>query len=305
MSDTLTGPIFDIKRFALHDGPGIRTTAFFKGCPLRCLWCQNPEGLSHRRALWYHQQRCIRCGACLAACPNNVLTAHPDETSFIHVDRDTCDLSGACVDVCPSTALEFDSRDYNPEELLEVFLRDEVFYGTSGGGVTLSGGEPLAQPKFAVKVLELCRGAGLNTAIETTLHVPRSTVESVVGLVDHFLTDVKLMDVESHRRYTGVDNARIHGNLAWLAEQDVDITVRLPLIPGVTATDQNVSAVARFVKGLPGDRPLELINFNPLASGKYLALDMPYAFVSVTAPLDPDVVSSLADTARNEGVKVV
>lgn len=301
----MTGLVFDIKRFALHDGPGIRTTAFLKGCPLACEWCQNPEGITARRILWYHSERCIKCGACVAACPVGALSAHPGADRFIHIDRTTCNLNGACVSTCPATALEFDSEAYTVDELVENLLRDRVFYTTSGGGVTLSGGEPFAQPGFSLAVLERCHAEAVDTALETTLHVERPVLEPVLPLVDHFLTDIKLWDSTAHKRYTGVGNEQILENVRWLAERSVDMVIRTPLIPGVTATESNIGKIARFVAGLPGDVPMELINFNPLASGKYYALDKPYAFATVTAPLDAGVVDRLTNAAREEGVRIV
>lgn len=301
----MTGLVFDIKRFALHDGPGLRTTAFLKGCPLRCRWCQNPEGLRTTRVLWYQAQRCIRCGVCLAACPNDALGGNSGSERFIRIDRAACNLAGACVAACPSTALEFDSSEYTPEELVAVLVRDRVFYESSGGGITLSGGDPFAQPDFSEAVLTLCRDEGLHTALETTLQVRQSTLQRFLPLVDHFLTDVKMVDSDAHRKYTGVDNDTILENVRWLAEQRATMTIRLPLIPGATATDENVREVANYVRDLPGDVRLELINFNPLASGKYHALDLDYDYASVTSPLEESVVRALAETARGQGVTVV
>lgn len=301
----MTGQVFDIKRFALHDGPGIRTTAFLKGCPLRCKWCQNPEGLGTKKVLWYHHQRCIRCGACIAACPTGALSAQPGDDRYIRVDRASCNLSGACVEACPSTALEFDSRDYSAEELVAELARDQVFFESSGGGITLSGGEPLAQPGFAEKVLRLAKEKGLHTAIETTLHIETAVLDRFLPLVDLFLADIKHMDSAVHLANTGVPNEKILANIRYLAECKAHMILRLPLIPAITATDENVRAVAKFVAGLPGDYPLELINFNPLASGKYYALDLNYDFARVTAPLENAEVDRLKALARGEEVTVV
>jgi pyruvate formate lyase activating enzyme len=255
--------------------------------------------------LWYHAPRCIECGECIKACPNNALSANTDGSRFIRVDRNICNLSGACVAVCPSKALEFDSTEYTADELVQVFLRDRVFYQSSGGGITLSGGEPFVQPVFAEEILQLCRAEGLHTAIETTLHVDQSILGRFLPLVDLFLTDVKLWDSDEHRKYTGVGNEKILENVRWLAGQGVTMTIRIPLIPEITATETNVGNIARFVSGLPGDVALELINFNPLASGKYRALDLPYDFANLTAPLDQEIVDTLSRAAREEGVTVV
>ncbi len=304
MTGNASGLIFDVKRFALHDGPGIRTTAFLKGCPLACPWCHNPEGIAKRRLVWYDAHRCIKCRACIASCPRSALTSHPDGAHFIHVDRTACDLTGSCIDVCPTGALRWDSRSYTVGELVDLLERDRLFYETSGGGVTLSGGEPLSQEKFAHAVLAECRERGLHTAIETTLFASHRTLDRFIPVVDHFLVDIKVWDSELHRRTAGVDNKPILDNIRLLAERGSTLTVRIPLIPGITATAENIRPTARFVRDLPGTVPLELINFNPLASGKYLVLAQDYAFSSYNAPYSEEEYRVFVDIARSEGAHI-
>jgi len=301
----VTGRVFDIKRFALHDGPGIRTTAFLKGCPLSCPWCHNPEGIRSETVLWYHPQRCIQCRSCVAACPHSVLSAHPDDKRFIHIDRQKCELSGACVSACPTGALEWDSRIYQAEELVNELLADRVFFETSGGGVTLSGGEPLLQADFAREVLRMVHQQGVHTAVESTLYVSEKMLDSFRPVVDHWLVDIKLWDSAEHLKQTGVKNERILANIRHLAVTGAAMTLRIPLIPGVTVREENIAPTARFVASLPGEIPLELINFNPLAKGKYDALGLPYHFREQNAPFDADYVESLKEIARAEGAILV
>ena len=299
------GLVFDVKRFALHDGPGIRTTAFLKGCPLSCPWCQNPEGIGPARGIWYTSARCIGCGACVASCPAGALSNREGRGHSIRIDRAVCSLNGACTTACPTGAIAWDSREYGVKELVDLFEQDRVFYETSGGGVTLSGGEPLFQARFALAVLRESKGRSLHTALETTAFTSRAVLESVLPFVDHFLVDIKLRDRGLHMKTVGVDNEPILDNISFLAETGATMTVRIPLIPGITAVDYNISTTAAFVASLPGDVPLELINFNPLASGKYLALEQEYEFASRTAPLRDGEIAHFAEVARSQGVHVV
>lgn len=305
MASESSGLVFDIKRFALHDGPGIRTTAFLKGCPLACIWCQNPEGISPKPQLWYHNEKCIRCEACIAACPQAALSARPEERQFVHIDRQACTLNGACVSACPSGALTWDSTRYSAEELVDELEKDRIFYRESEGGITLSGGEPLFQLDFAVAVLEEAKRRDLHTTIESTLFLKQETLERVLPLVDHILTDIKLLDGEEHRRYTGVDNSRILDNIRFLAERKTSMTIRIPLIPEISATDGNISATAAYVAALPGEVPLELVNFNPLPAGKYSVLGLDWPFTKYTSPLPGEDMQHFADLARQEGARLV
>lgn len=302
---TLTGLVFDIKRFALHDGPGIRTTAFLKGCPLTCPWCQNPEGMTSRRQVWYDRAACIRCERCVAACPLGAVKSHPDTDTFITIDRAVCDRNGACVEACPTGAIHWDSREWTVTELVDELERDRVFYETSGGGVTLSGGEPLFQPDFAHAVLTESKRRDLHTALETTLSVNQHALERFLPVVDFFMSDLKLWDDAAHRRTVGVPVGPVKRNIAFLAESGVDLLIRVPLIPEITATNDSIAPIARFVAELPGDVPLELINFNPLPAAKYRALGREYAFSAYTAPYSQEEYDEFVAVARAEGARVI
>lgn len=267
----MTGTIFDVKRFAVHDGAGLRSTLFLKGCPLHCPWCQNPEGIDPRPALWHALAVCLRCGSCVAACDAGALTL--DER--IHVNRSRCTLCGKCVDACPAVAMEIAGREIDAKDAAALLLRDRVFFGRSGG-VTLSGGEVLAQWEFAREVLTLCKEAGVDTAIETALFAPRHVVEAMLPVVDHFLVDIKYLDTEQHRAVIGTDNQLILDNYRFLVEQGADVLVRTPLIPGYNATEENIRSIARFIRSIDADARYELLNFNPLCRSKYAALEQEY-----------------------------
>lgn len=267
----MKGVIFDWKRFAVHDGGGLRTTLFLKGCPLHCPWCQNPEGMDPRPLLFHNPVPCLRCGTCLTACPEGALSL----LDRIRVNRDRCTLCGRCVSACPAAAMEVTGREIPAEEAAELLLRDRVFF-EDGGGVTLSGGEVLAQWQFAREILHRCHDAGIDTAIETCLLTPAPVIEAMIPVVDHFLVDIKYFDGATHKAVLGADNAPILRNYRRLVEAGADVLVRTPLIPGFTATDGNVRAIARFVHGVDPEAKYELLNFNPLCRSKYSALEKDY-----------------------------
>ena len=246
----MKGLIFDIKEFAVHDGEGIRTTVFFKGCPLRCVWCHNPEGLSPKRELYLKQNGCLGCGLCRRPCD------HPE-----------CQEIGRCLHICPKNLVSAAGVEWEAEALAEKLLRHKSFFNSMGGGITLSGGEPLLQADFCVELLNLLKGQ-VHTAIETSGFANADTFQKVVSLCDFVYMDVKLADGEQHKQYTGVDNETILANAAWLKQSGIKHTFRTPLIPNITDTEENLKAIQRIV----GDSPWEKLAYNPLAGAKYASV---------------------------------
>jgi pyruvate formate lyase activating enzyme len=296
----MTGTIFNIMRFAVNDGPGIRTTVFFKGCPLACTWCHNPEGLSRANEVAYRTERCAHCGACIEACPEHALAEGP---GGVQRSPELCVACGTCAGACVTGARELMGRDVTVAELLAEIVKDRVFFDESGGGVTFSGGEPLLQYEFLIETLAACRKADLRTAVETTGFASWEKVNALIPLTDLFLYDLKLMDAERHRQYTGVSNARILENLRELAATAAAVTVRVPLIPGVNDDEGNIRAVAQFVADLGTVPSIHLLPFHAGASGKYHALGMTYALEGMRSPTQ-ERLQSLAALITAYGVAV-
>lgn len=277
------GTIFDIQRFSVHDGPGIRTTVFLKGCPLRCAWCQNPEGLDQAIHLWNFDNLCVGCGTCAKACPHGALSM--DEAGRPCIDHKRCLRCGVCIDACSYNAMALDGYVMEAEELAKRLLSDRIFFETSGGGVTFSGGEPLLQAEFVAETAKLLRASGIDLAVETALDSPWEKVKLWLGLIDYFQVDIKFLDPARHRAATGRDNERILDNFRRLAgalSGSGRLRVRIPLVPGYGADAENLSAIAEFVASVDPEIPVELMNFNPLAGAKYRRMriiDYPLAAV--------------------------
>ena len=280
MDSNTKGIIFDIKRFAIHDGEGIRTTIFIKGCPLRCPWCHNPEGRLKPIELMWFSTLCVRCGRCVKACPNQALLLTSDR---ILIDKNACDLNAACVDVCPANAIRLNGQEMTAEQIFEEIKKDQVFY-LSKGGVTLSGGEPLSQIDFSMAVLELCKKNGINTTVETCLYANETDVLRAAKLVDHFYVDIKILDDDQHSKAVGVSNEKILSNFKMLCQTGASICVRIPMIPGYTDDDDNIQDIARFVRNTHKGVPIELLNYNPLASNKFDTLNEVYRVQKGAAP---------------------
>jgi glycyl-radical enzyme activating protein len=299
----LTGRVFDIQRFSIHDGPGIRTTVFLKGCPLSCLWCHNPESISLGPLLSFAADKCISSGDCVEVCPNG---AHVMDEREGHVFlRDRCDACGLCAEACASRALEIVGRDVPVDEVLDEVLRDRPFYEASGGGVTLSGGEPLLQVDFAEALLSGVQAEGVHTAIETAGNVTFDRLARVAPYTDLFLYDVKETDDALHRRYTGVPMRRIQENLKALHDAGASILVRLPIVPGLNDRDEHFQAVASIVRPLSGLLGVEVMPYHSLGVGKRERFDLELDEIANPEPPSRETVARWVETLRGLGVVVV
>lgn len=299
----MTGNIIDIKKFTIHDGPGIRSTVFLKGCPLSCVWCHNPEGIDKKINLWYFESKCIKCHKCISSCLNKALSIA--EKPHIVINKGKCTNAGSCVEICPTAALCFDGKEISALDAVNVLLEDKAFYQQSGGGITISGGDPLFQFDFSLEILKACKRENIHTAIETCMYAKRDILEKFIDCVDLFIVDLKLFDSNDHEKYTGVRNELIKSNFEYLALQNVNILLRIPLIPGITATKENVKNISAFVKNISSKIPIELMNYNPLAENKYRLMHKDYDVLKGMKPLLDNEFDQLYQIVKNEGLEIV
>jgi len=276
--------IFDIKRYAIHDGPGIRTTLFVKGCPLRCVWCHNPESWSPERQRLYKKGKCIGCQSCVNACPVGALQLTQDG---IQPTGEACILCGACAEACPALAMEICGREYPMEELMEIVESERGVMQDSGGGVTVSGGEPLMHPDYTLQLLRELGRRGFHRAVDTTLLAAPETVEAVAAECELLMVDLKVMDPSVHKRYTGVSNELVLSNLRLLAAIGTPYWIRIPLIREVNASEENITATADFLRSLER-RPdmVDLLPYHDIGKGKHERMGTTYnpAGLSLSSP---------------------
>ena len=277
----ITGYVFDIKRFSIHDGPGIRTTVFLKGCPLSCQWCHNPESQKSTPELIFHPHRCIQCGTCLPACPNNAISKK--NNSYL-TNRDLCRICGACVDVCYPDAREIVGRKLTPAEVVEEVLKDQVFYDQSNGGVTYSGGEPLHQLKFLKECLRKSKEKGLHTALDTSGYALWEDFLELLPYIDLVLYDVKIMDNQLHQKYTGVGIHLVQENLSSLVDSGKKVFVRYPVLLGVNDSGEQIHNLGTYLSELKGISRVDLLPYHAMSAEKYSRLGRQFHFESNHAP---------------------
>lgn len=293
-----TAAIFNIQRFSTHDGPGIRTTVFFKGCPLSCWWCHNPESQSFRPDILYYEERCRHCGDCISACPNHNLS----DTGGLVRTGDHCAHCGKCAEACVAEARRLAGRRVTVAELLAEVEKDLVFFDESGGGVTLSGGEPASQAAFAIDFLNACRDRAIPTAVETCGLSPPPTFVRFARAAAMVFFDLKLMDDEAHRRYTGVSNRVILSNLEALVSAGHRLVVRIPVVPGVNDSEAEIARFADYLSGLRVSM-VELLPFHRIGLEKYQRLGWPYRAAGISEP-PPERMAHFQSVLAKTGLTV-
>ncbi len=296
IEDGKAGLIFDIKRYSVHDGPGIRTTIFFKGCPLDCPWCQNPESRDYSPQLLFRKEKCIVCGSCLDTCPTGAISS---ENGDLSPDSEKCICCGTCTEACPTGAREMVGRIMSVGEVVREVEKDTLFYDESGGGVTFSGGEPLAQPDFLVGLLKACGERGFHRAVDTTGLTDPGTLIQVAKETDLFLYDLKLMDPELHRQFTGVTNERIISNLRLLTRMAMKVVIRYPVIPSVNDDLENARLTAEFVGSLEGVPDVNILPFHKAARDKHKRFGLDYRLDEATEASEQQIARISAVMEEN------
>ena len=285
------GTVLDIKRYAIHDGPGIRTTVFLKGCRLSCKWCHNPESQRERPEILYYVDRCTLCGACVSACEHGAIGVMGDRLTL---DQSLCVGCGACVRVCPNGARELAGRAMSVEQVVSEVVKDTLFYEESGGGVTLSGGEPLMQAEFTRDIAVRYHELDIHTSLDTSGYAPEKELMKVAGTIDLFLYDIKVVDDAIHLAHTGVSNRGILRNLRMLDEMRKRIWIRFPLVPGVNDDEQSLSDLIDLIGSLRAVEAVQVLPYHRAGEGKYRRLGREYAFLGTEEPSGEDAAAYLA-----------
>lgn len=294
------GRIFNIMKYSIHDGPGIRTTVFFKGCPLQCQWCHNPEGQRFDQELIYRPDKCIGCGQCLSICPNKAVENIEGQ---LHYLKDKCLACGECCSVCHTGARELAGKAMSLQDVMTEIEKDLIFYDESGGGVTFSGGEAMMQADFLMEILKECRKKDIHTAVETAGFVKNETMKDISPYVDLFLYDLKLMDSSKHQNFTGVPNQLILDNLSWLSENHPKVIVRVAIIPGINDDEDNLQQIGKLVSGLKGVKEIHCLPYHKAGVDKYQRFGREYCLSGLNSPND-ERMSEIAQKLEHFGLTV-
>ena len=291
--------IFDIKRYAINDGPGIRVVIFFKGCNLHCAWCHNPESISSKVEKMFAPAKCIKCGSCVEACPEHAITMTPDG---IVTDPNLCKSCGKCADVCPTKAIEMSGKVMTVSEIMDIIERERIFFDQSGGGVTFSGGEPLVHSKMLIELLDECRKRKIHTAVDTAGNVSTEIILEVAKRTDLFLYDLKMMDSDLHKKWISSGNERILQNLKAISEAGSHIIIRIPLIGEVNDSNKNIQQTAKFVSELAGaKKEVNLLPYHNIAQNKYMKLGKVDSFEKLVEPSKISLESAIS-IFKNYGI---
>lgn len=297
----IKGNVFNIQNYSIHDGPGIRTTVFFKGCPLNCKWCHNPESISKEIQILRYEERCVICGNCVEVCPTNSLKF---EDNKIVYDRSTCNLCGKCENDCHHEVIEIAGEIKTVDEVMKKILKDKIFYETSGGGVTFSGGEPFLQSEFLLELVKRSKEEGLHVAIDTSGFTSWENIKSIVEFADLILYDLKAVSNEKHKEYVGASNELIIKNLKKLANENIEIYLRLPIVKGVNNADEDIENILNIVRDIGNISQVNILEYHSMGMEKYPRLDRTYELTGEEKP-DNENIQAIKEIFENEGFKTV
>lgn len=293
------GLIFNIQRFSLHDGPGIRTIIFLKGCPLHCKWCSNPESQLDHPGIAYNEEICIHCETCISVCPEFAITKKNNQ---IIIDRELCQYCGICSEHCPTKAMQLKGEKMSVEQVINIAEKDREFYNTSGGGVTISGGEPLSQPQFLKNLLEECQNSTIHTVIETSGYSSWANMKAIIPYTNIFFYDLKIMDSDKHLQYTGVRNNLVLANLKRLQKETDQIVIRIPVISGINDDNENLALLIDFLKNIRFKR-IELLPYHSYGEKKYKMLGRNYSLEYLKKPTKKEM-SLYSNRLKENGFQV-